>query len=86
MTGNFGKSRFEASGYLHFGKKPEINIRVKSKYLALEDLGEITVAGTPLNMSGDSMLDVGGVKGFYPDLDLSGQILLSGVEDKNMLN
>ena len=79
MTGNFGKSRFEASGYLHFGKKPEINIRVKSKYLALEDLGEITVAGTPLNMSGDSMLDVG-VKGFYPDLDLSGQILLSGVE------
>ena len=79
MTGNFGKSAFEARGLLHFGKKPEIDIRVISKNLALEELGEITVADTPLNVSGDAVLDVG-IKGFYPDLDLSGQISLSGVE------
>ena len=79
MTGNFGESGFEAWGLLHFGKKPEIDIRVKSKHLALEELGEITVAGAPLNVSGDATLDVG-VKGFYPDLDLSGQISLSDVE------
>ena len=79
MTGDFGKSGFEARGLLHFGQKPEIDIRVKSKHLAFEELGEITVAGAPLNVSGDATLDIG-VKGFYPDLDLSGQVSLSGVE------
>jgi autotransporter translocation and assembly factor TamB len=79
MTGNFGKSGFEARGLLHFGQKPKIDIRVKSNHLAFEELGEITVAGAPLNVSGDATLDVG-FKGFYPDLDLSGQVSLSGVE------
>ena len=36
------------------------------------------MADTPLNVSGDAVFDVG--ISSYPDLDLSGQISLSGVE------
>jgi hypothetical protein len=79
VTGNFGKSRFEASGLVIFGKKPEVDINLKSKDLTLEDLGEIIVAGKPLSVSGTALLDVG-VRGFYPDLELAGEVLLSDVE------
>ena len=78
VTGNFGKSRFEASGLVHFGKKPEIDITLKSKNLTLEELGEITVAGEPLSISGVAEVDVG-VNGFYPDLELNGSVSLSNV-------
>lgn len=78
-TGNFGKSRFEGRGLVHFGKKPEIDIVVKSRDLAMEDLGEIVVAGKPLNASGSAALDVR-IKGFYPSLELLGDVSLYDVQ------
>lgn len=84
VTGNFGKSRFEAAGFVNFGKRPEIDINLKSKDLALEDLGEIVVAGKPLSVSGSAMLDVG-VRGFYPNLELAGEVVLSGVQAEHAI-
>ena len=77
-TGNFGESKFEASGLVHFGKNPEIDITLKSKNLTMEDLGEIAVAGDAFTISGAAAVDIG-VRGFYPDLELSGEVLLSKV-------
>ena len=79
VTGNFGKSKFEASGLIGFEGKPELDIRVRSRELVLEDLGEITIAGEPLNMSGIAGLDII-IKGLYPGPELMGEIELSGVD------
>lgn len=79
MTGDFGRSRFEASGLLYLGQTPEIDITVRSRDLAFEELGEIVVAGAPLSVSGNAVLDIA-IKGFYPDLDFTGEVSFSGVE------
>ncbi|MEW6227624.1 MAG: hypothetical protein AB1700_05935, partial [Bacillota bacterium] len=77
MTASLGASRVEAAGWLRPGKKVEIDLTLKSKDLALASLGKVVFAGKPADLSGSGAADLR-LRGFYPNLEYSGQITLKG--------
>ena len=85
MTGRLGSSRIEASGWLRPGKRVEIDLALKSRDLALADLGKVTFAGfagKPAVLSGSAAVDLK-LRGYYPNLQYAGQIALKGVTVKH---
>ncbi|MFZ5925569.1 MAG: translocation/assembly module TamB domain-containing protein, partial [Bacillota bacterium] len=77
MTASLGASRVEAAGWLRPGKKVEIDLTLKSKDLALASLGKVVFAGEPADLSGSGAVELR-LRGFYPNLEYSGQITLKG--------
>lgn len=85
MTGRLGASRIEASGWLRPGKRVEMDLAIKSRDLALADLGKVAFegfAGKPAVLSGSAAVDLK-LRGYYPNLQYAGQIALKGVTVKH---
>ncbi|MCR4401195.1 MAG: translocation/assembly module TamB domain-containing protein [Firmicutes bacterium] len=81
MTGRLGSSRIEASGWLRPGKRVELDLALKSRDLVLADLGRIGFAGAggqAAALSGSAAVDLK-VRGYYPNLQYSGQLALRRV-------
>ncbi|MGE5588683.1 MAG: translocation/assembly module TamB domain-containing protein [Clostridia bacterium] len=81
MTGRLGASRIEASGWLRPGKKVELDLALRSRDLALADLGRIAFAGATGGaavLSGSAEVELK-LRGYYPNLQYSGQLVLRGV-------
>lgn len=82
MTGRLGTSWVEASGWLRPGKRAEVSLALKSKDLALAELGKLTFGGAGDGgglaiLAGHAAVDVT-LRGYYPALQWTGQIALKG--------